>query len=168
MEAADHPAGRDPVTTGLFEEETGGTMEGLVKRLKAPGPPHSVLMSPEHPMLHWEEGVSNEAPLSSVLPQKHSDPYSVPACLNPRSPQYDAHLAGVMSLAEVAAPVNPRPFLGSAMQAVDAADHPDGREADLAVRSEESEVTLDGMTKMVKASDPPQILVGEPEQAMVH
>ena len=69
LEAADHPAGRDPVTTGLFDEETGGTMEGLVKRLKAPGPPHNVLMSPEHPMLHWVEGVFNEAPLSRVLPQ---------------------------------------------------------------------------------------------------
>ena len=77
-------------------------------------------------------------------------------------------MAGVISLAEVAAPVNPRPFLGSAIQAVDAADHPDGREADLAVRSAEREVTLAGITKTVKASDPPQILVGEPEQAMVH
>lgn len=69
MEAADHPDGRDPVTTGLLDDETGGTMEGLVKTLRAPGPPHMVLMSPEQPMLHWVDGVFNEAPLSKVLPQ---------------------------------------------------------------------------------------------------
>ena len=73
-----------------------------------------------------------------------------------------------MSLAEVAAPVRARPFLGSAIHGVEAVVHPDGREADLAVRSEESEVTLDGMMKTVKASEPPQVFVGEPEQAMLH
>jgi len=73
-----------------------------------------------------------------------------------------------MSLAEVAAPVRARPLLGSATQAVEAEDHPAGSEAVLAVRSDESEVIFEGMTKTVKPSDPPQVLVGEPEQAMVH
>ena len=73
-----------------------------------------------------------------------------------------------MSLAEVAAPVRARPLLGSAIQAVEAEDQPAGSEAVLAVKSDESEVIFEGMTKIVKASDPPQVLLGDPEQAMVH
>lgn len=73
-----------------------------------------------------------------------------------------------MSLAEVAAPVRARPLLGSATHAVEAVVQPEGSAADLAVRSEDKEVTLDGMTKRVKASGPPQVLVEEPEQAMLH
>lgn len=57
VEAADHPEGRDPVTTGLLDDDTGGTIDGLVKTFRAPGPPHMVLISPEHPMLHWVEAV---------------------------------------------------------------------------------------------------------------
>lgn len=71
-------------------------------------------------------------------------------------------------MADVAAPVSALPLLGSATQAVEAADHPAGRDADLAVRSDESEVIFEGMTKTVNASGPPQVLVGEPEQAMLH
>lgn len=88
--------------------------------------------------------------------------------MKPRSPQNEEHLAGVMSLAEVAAPVSARPLLGSATQVVEAEDHPVGSEAVLVVRSDESEVIFEGMTNRVKASDPPQVLVGEPEQAMLH
>ena len=88
--------------------------------------------------------------------------------MKPRSAQNDEHLAGVMSLAEVAAPVRARPLFGSATQVIEVEDHPAGSEAVLAVRSDESEVIFEGMTKTVKASDPPQVLLGEPEQAMLH
>jgi hypothetical protein len=69
VEAADHPLGRDPVTTGLLDDDTGGTIAGLVKTFMAPGPPHRVLISPEHPMLHWVEGMLGLEPLSNALPQ---------------------------------------------------------------------------------------------------
>lgn len=72
-----------------------------------------------------------------------------------------------MSLAAVAAPVRALPVVPSAIHAVEAGTHPEGRAAALAVRSADRLVTLEGIAKRVRASGPPQILLGEPPQAML-
>jgi hypothetical protein len=69
VDAADQPDGRLPLTVGVLDEETGGMIEGLVKRERAPPPPQIVLTSPEQPMLHWDEGSDKEAPFEMILLQ---------------------------------------------------------------------------------------------------
>lgn len=126
-----------------------------------------MLESPEQPMLHCDDEIDKDAPLLNSFPQWHSFEYSTPAYLNPWLAQKEAHLEGVMSLEAVAAPFKARPFCPSAIQTVEAGAHPDGRDAALAVRSADRLAILEGMAKMVKASGPPQILVGEPPHAML-
>jgi hypothetical protein len=72
-----------------------------------------------------------------------------------------------MSFEAVAAAVSARPVVPSAIQAVEAADQPEGKEAALAVKSVDRLATLEGIAKIVKASEPPQILLGEPPHGMV-
>lgn len=65
----------------------------FLNTLSAAGPPHILVLSPLHAMLHLDWSSLAEV---RVLPQKHSPAYSVPAMLKPRDSQNAMHLSFVM------------------------------------------------------------------------
>ncbi len=82
--------------------------------------------------------------------------------------QNEIHELTVMLSDDVVALTKARPEEPSAIQAVEAVDHPDGKFMTLAVRSEVSDLTPAVLTNKVKALGPPQKALLAPAQTMLH
>jgi hypothetical protein len=119
-------------------------------------------------MLQLLDGRVSDAPLSSELPQWHSELYSRPAYCKPLDPQKSRHIETVIELEEVLAPVRALPDEPSATQVVDAAVQPVGKMISFLVRSWDRVLTAMSEAKRVRDDGPPQIADGPPAHGMLH